>query len=69
MARTIIDIPEALLRDVDNLCKLLNISRAEATRRALRDFVARNDDVNTNGFGLWKGTADEQREKLDRLLR
>ena len=55
MARTIIDIPDAQLRDVDALCKLLAISRAEAVRRALRDFVSRNDSVKADGFGLWKG--------------
>ena len=55
MARTIIDIPETQLHEVDNLCRLLNISRAEAVRRALHDFVKGNDDVKADGFGLWKG--------------
>ena len=54
MPRTIIDIPAAQLQDVDRLCKLLNISRAEAVRRALSDFIAGNAEVNTEGFGLWK---------------
>jgi metal-responsive CopG/Arc/MetJ family transcriptional regulator len=54
MARTIIDIPDPQLGDVDRLCRLLNISRAEAVRRALRDFVQQNDSVTSDGFGLWK---------------
>jgi hypothetical protein len=57
MARTIIDIPDALLHEVDSLCKLLSISRAEAVRRALRDYLQHNDSVKTDGFGLWGGPA------------
>ena len=60
MARTIIDIPEALLREVDSLCALLGISRAEAVRRALREFLRHNADVRTEGFGLWQAAAPEQ---------
>ena len=67
MTRTIIDIPEAQLRDVDSMCKLLGISRAEAVRRALQDFVKRNDDVNTDGFGLWKGAAADRAALLDKM--
>jgi metal-responsive CopG/Arc/MetJ family transcriptional regulator len=54
MARTIIDIPEDQLREIDTLCRLLGISRAEAVRRALRDYAQRNGDVKTDAFGLWK---------------
>lgn len=54
MARTIIDIPEDQLREIDALCRLLGISRAEAVRRALHDYARRNGHVKTDGFGLWK---------------
>ena len=54
MARTIIDVPDDQLREVDSLCRLLGISRAEAVRRALGDFVRQNGDVRSDGFGLWK---------------
>lgn len=65
MPRTIIDIPDAQLREVDRLCKHLNISRAEAVRRGLRAFIAQNAEVTTNGFGLWKDVpADEAREPV-----
>ncbi len=53
MARTIIDIPDALLREVDSVCRLLGVSRAEAVRRALRDYVQSSDNVKADGFGLW----------------
>ena len=55
MARTIIDIPDPQLREIDELCRLLGISRAEAVRRALRDFSQRNTDVRADAFGLWAG--------------
>ena len=57
MPRTIIDIPDAQLREVDRLCQLLGISRAEAVRRGLQGFVQQNEDVRTDGFGLWQSAA------------
>jgi hypothetical protein len=66
MPRTIIDIPTPQMQDVDRLCKLLGISRAEAVRRALRDFIVGNDEVNTEGFGLWKPSAPSARDQLKR---
>jgi metal-responsive CopG/Arc/MetJ family transcriptional regulator len=67
MARTIIDIPDTQLGEVDRLCKLLNISRAEAVRRALRDFVQHNDTVKADGFGLWKDGVVDLAGLRDRL--
>jgi hypothetical protein len=55
MPRTIIEIPDAQLREVDRLCQLLGISRAEAVRRGLQGFVQQNEAVKTDGFGLWQG--------------
>ena len=54
MARTIIDVPDAQLDEVDALVKLLGISRAEGVRRALKEFVVNNSNVNPDGFGLWR---------------
>jgi hypothetical protein len=60
MARTIIDIPDLQLREVDSLCRQLGISRAEAVRRALREFLQHSDSARTDGFGLWRSTAAPQ---------
>lgn len=68
MPRTIIDIPSDQLHEVDRLCKLLSISRAEAVRRGLQEFVTQNEPVRTEGFGLWKD-AGRNREALVRDLR
>ena len=59
MARTIIDIPDAQLREVDSLCRQLGLSRAEAVRRALREYLQHSDSARTEGFGLWMGHSTE----------
>ncbi len=53
MARTIIDVPDEQLAEMDALVKLLGISRAEGVRRALKEFIRSNHKVNPDGFGLW----------------
>jgi hypothetical protein len=53
VSRTIIDIPAPLLNTTDELCQVLGVSRAEIVRRALREFLKRNEAVKTDGFGLW----------------
>lgn len=69
MARTIIDLPDSLLSEVDSLCRLLGVSRAEAVRRALRDYLQHNARVKTDGFGLWKAVPDEVAEPDRRSTR
>lgn len=56
MPRTIIDIPSEQLLEVDRICRSLNISRAEGVRRALQGFARENQDIQHEGFGLWRGT-------------
>jgi hypothetical protein len=53
MTRTIVDIPAAQLVEIDRLCKLMGISRAEAVRRALATFAQGHVDVTPEAFGLW----------------
>jgi metal-responsive CopG/Arc/MetJ family transcriptional regulator len=58
MPRTIIDIPDEELREIDSLRRLLGIkSRAEVVRRALRDYLRHNEGVKADGFGLWRARA------------
>lgn len=67
MSRTIIDIPNALLHEADDLSLQLGISRAELVRRALREFLQGQQPVKADGFALWAekvvlpkgGAADE----------
>ena len=58
MPRTIIDIPQAQLEEVDHYCERMNISRAEAVRRAIQAYLARPDGVRPEGFGLWATQED-----------
>jgi metal-responsive CopG/Arc/MetJ family transcriptional regulator len=51
--RTIIDIPVERLKDLDRWASEYNISRAEATRRAVADLLQRNSTPKDAGFGLW----------------
>jgi len=61
MARTIIDIPDSQLRDLDALCGTLGISRAEGVRRAVQSFLLSRSENDSRGFGLWsRGTAGER---------
>jgi len=64
MPRTIVDIPDAQLAEVDALCVRLRISRAEAVRRALEAYLERRDaDDVDEGFGLWRSQASKPPER------
>jgi hypothetical protein len=53
--RTLIDIPESLLGDIDSLAKRQKISRAEAVRRAMAEYVAKRSASKPDAaFGIWK---------------
>ena len=53
--RTIIDIPEHILADIDALAKGQNISRAEAVRRAMAEYLEKRPRSRADAaFGIWK---------------
>ena len=53
--RTIIDIPETLLKDVDALAEREQISRAEAIRRAMAEYLGKRSTSRPDiAFGIWK---------------
>ena len=51
--RTIIDIPNGTLQSLDRWALSCKISRAEAVRRAVGDFLDRVATPKDTGFGLW----------------
>jgi len=68
MPRTIVDIPDAQLHDLDAMCASLGISRAEAVRRAIIRFL-RDGFEPDDGFGLWReesAKVDEARRALEK---
>ena len=64
MPRTIIDIPDEQLREINRVCRALKISRAEAVRRGVNAFLEHNQTVEENGYGLWRGAETEARGLL-----
>lgn len=52
--RTIVDIPQADIQRLARLCKKAGISRAEAIRRAVSEYLKKEDAPGDEAFGLWK---------------
>ena len=66
--RTIIELPEEQLTDLDNHCRREKISRAEAIRRAVNAMLAERLKGDTVGaFGLWRGRAGDALAEQERL--
>lgn len=57
--RTIIDLPDQNIQALDALCGREHISRAEAVRRAVADYLARHKDDGDAAFGLWQGRGQD----------
>ena len=53
--RTIIDLPNEVLRSLDSVCAAENRSRASVLREALAEYLTRNQPPALDeAFGLWK---------------
>jgi len=57
--RTIVDIPEQNIQALDAICGREHISRAEAVRRAVADYLTRNKSEGDAAFGIWKGRGQD----------
>ena len=53
MSRTIVDIPESDLEELDGYCRRRGVSRAEAVRRAVTGLLNTEARQEVQGFGLW----------------
>jgi hypothetical protein len=53
--RTLIDVPERQLKDLEAICAARKLSRAEAVRQAVDAFIELNRPARDQAFGLWKG--------------
>lgn len=68
--RTLIDIPENLLAQVDELAQRENISRAEAVRRAMKEYVDQRRAPRPDAaFGIWKARRIDALESEESLRR
>jgi hypothetical protein len=52
--RTLIDLTERQIADLDRLSKMHDLSRAELVRRAVDRYLAEAAPDREAGFGLWK---------------
>lgn len=56
--RTLVDIGDAELKALDNLAKAEKVSRASLIRKAVDDFLDRNNrGKEAEAFGLWGNRA------------
>jgi metal-responsive CopG/Arc/MetJ family transcriptional regulator len=66
--RTIIDLPDAHRDALDALSQRLGISRAEAVRRAVAEFLqAHRDDAGSGLFGIWRDRGEDALAVEDRI--
>ncbi|MBI2764323.1 MAG: ribbon-helix-helix protein, CopG family [Chloroflexi bacterium] len=66
--RTIIDLPQAQLDALAQLCAREGISRAEAIRRAVDSLLAsRVKEIQESAFGIWTHDRRDAEEILDEL--
>jgi metal-responsive CopG/Arc/MetJ family transcriptional regulator len=52
--RTLVDIPENELEELNTLSQARKVSRAELIRQAVAGFLAQNKAGLEDSFGLWK---------------
>ncbi|WP_158944449.1 CopG family transcriptional regulator [Granulicella sp. S190] len=52
--RTLVDIPEDELEELNALSEARKVSRAELIRQAVAGFLAQNKAGLEDSFGLWK---------------
>jgi metal-responsive CopG/Arc/MetJ family transcriptional regulator len=66
--RTLIDLPEKLMKEIDSVAERDDISRAEAVRRAVADYVAKRSPSRPDAaFGIWKSRNVDALDYEDRL--
>lgn len=66
--RTIVDLPDEQVAAVAKLCAREGISRAEAVRRALDQFLALQAPGELEkAYGAWRGRKLKSREQVRKL--
>ena len=68
--RTLVDLTEKQVRDLDRVAKMRDVSRAELVRRAVDRYLADDAPERGSAFGLWKGAGNRvDGLRLQRRLR
>jgi hypothetical protein len=55
--RTLINMPDHQIEDLEAICAARKLSRAEAVRQAVAAFIEENRPSHEPAFGLWKDQA------------
>jgi metal-responsive CopG/Arc/MetJ family transcriptional regulator len=67
--RTLVDIPEDELEELNALSEARKVSRAELIRQAVAGFLAQNKAGLEDSFGLWKDHAVDGVDYQSKLRR
>ena len=62
--RTIIDLPDRHVDELDRIGRARNLSRAELIRQAVERYLQENLPVREEAFGLWKGRGGARQDGL-----
>lgn len=66
--RTIIDLPDPMMHELDSHAKREQVSRAEAVRRAIAEYLSRRPTPKAEAaFGIWKNKKIDALTYVDRL--
>ena len=65
--RTICEIPDDELKELEEFCRRQGISRAEGIRRAVREYLAQDESAFDAAFGIWKDRCEDGVEYQRRL--
>ena len=65
--RTLVDIPEGELEELNALSRSRKLSRAELIRQAVAGFLAQNKAGLEGSFGLWKNRGLDGVEYQEKL--
>ena len=68
--RTIVDLPAGQIDSLDDWCRREGVSRAEAVRRAVTEYLRKHHSAGAEqAFGLWRGIPDDGVTYQERLRR
>jgi hypothetical protein len=66
--RTIVDLPPIQVESLDAWCRREGVSRAEAVRRAIAEYLRTHHTAGAaQAFGLWRSNAEDGLSYQDRL--
>lgn len=53
--RTLVNIPDRQIKDLEEICRIQDLSRAEVIRRAIAFYLESQKVEEWDVFGIWEG--------------